>query len=88
MELNSKYGQVKIFTDNIEQEALSQVINMANSPLGENAHIRIMPDVHAGAGCTIGTTMKITNKICPNIVGVDIGCGVTLAKFSTDLLIV
>lgn len=84
MELNSKYGQVKIFTDNIEQEALSQVINMANSPLGENAHIRIMPDVHAGAGCTIGTTMRITDKICPNIVGVDIGCGVTLAKFSTD----
>lgn len=84
MELNSKYGQVKIFTDNIEQEALTQIINMANSPLGENAHIRIMPDVHAGAGCTIGTTMKITNKICPNIVGVDIGCGVTLAKFSTD----
>lgn len=86
MELNSKYGQVKIFTDNIEQEALSQVINMANSPLGENAHIRIMPDVHAGAGCTIGTTMKITDKVCPNLVGVDLGCGVTLAKFSTDFI--
>ena len=84
MELNSKYGQVKIFTDNIEQEALTQIINMANSPLGENAHIRIMPDCHAGAGCTIGTTMKITDKVCPNIVGVDIGCGVTLVKFSID----
>lgn len=84
MELNSKYGQVKIFTDNIEQEALTQIVNMANSPLGENAHIRIMPDCHAGAGCTIGTTMKITDKVCPNIVGVDIGCGVTLAKISID----
>lgn len=82
--LNTKYGNVKIFTDNIEQEALSQIVKMANSPLGENANIRIMPDCHAGAGCTIGTTMKITDKVCPNVVGVDIGCGVTLLNTNID----
>ncbi len=84
MKLNSKYGEVRIFTDNIEQDAISQVIELANSPLGENAHIRIMPDVHAGKGCVIGTTMKVTDKVCPNIVGVDIGCGVALAKTNLD----
>ena len=57
---------------------------MANSPIGENAHIRIMPDAHVGAGCTIGTTMIVTDKICPNTVGVDIGCGVSLAYTDID----
>ena len=84
MELNTKYGEVKIYAKTIEQEAISQIIQMANSPLGENAHIRIMPDCHAGAGCVIGTTMKITDKICPNLVGVDIGCGVDLIQVDYD----
>lgn len=78
MQLGSKYGEVKVFARTIEQDAISQIVQMANSPVGENAHIRIMPDAHAGAGCTIGTTMKITDKVCPNLVGVDIGCGVLL----------
>lgn len=77
-EMNSKYGVVKVFATTIEDEAIGQITEMANSPLGENAHIRIMPDAHAGAGCTIGTTMKITDKVCPNLIGVDIGCGVDL----------
>ena len=80
MELKTKYGEVKIFAKTIEEKALSQIINFANSPLGENSHIRIMSDCHAGAGCVIGTTMKITDKICPNLVGVDIGCGCNLVK--------
>lgn len=80
MELETKYGTIQIYVKTIEDEALSQIIQMANSPLGENANVRIMPDCHAGAGCTIGTTMRITNKVCPNLVGVDIGCGVTLAR--------
>lgn len=83
MEIETKYGIVKIFADTIDNETISQVIQMANSPLGENANIRIMPDCHAGAGCVIGTTMTIKDKICPNLVGVDIGCGVTLVK--TDI---
>lgn len=84
MELETKYGTIKIFARTIEEEALSQIITMVNSPLGENAHTRIMPDCHAGVGCVIGTTMKITDKVCPNLVGVDIGCGVTLAKTNID----
>lgn len=82
IELKTKYDTVKIFTDNVEQEALGQITQMANSPLGKDAHIRIMPDCHAGKGCTIGTTLKITDKVCPNLVGVDIGCGVTYAETS------
>lgn len=84
MELETKWGEVKIFAQTIENEAMSQIIQMANSPLGENADIRIMPDCHAGAGCVIGTTMKITDKVCPNLVGVDIGCGVTFIKTNID----
>ena len=83
MELNTKHGEIKIYAKTLEDEALAQIIKMANSPLGEGAHIRIMPDAHAGKGCTIGTTMRITDKVCPNIVGVDIACGMDLV--STDI---
>jgi len=87
--MDSRYGDVKIYAETFEQESLAQVIAIANSPLGENAHIRMMPDMHAGAGCAIGTTMVINDKVCPNLVGVDIGCGVCLVKtdidFSKDL---
>lgn len=88
MKLDSKHGEVIIYAQTIEQEAVSQIKEMADSPLGENAHIRIMPDAHAGAGCVIGTTMRITDKVCPNTVGVDIGCGmetVHLAEKDIDL---
>ncbi len=84
MIINSKYEEVVIYAQTIEQDAVGQIIEMSNSPLGENAHIRIMPDCHAGAGCVIGTTMKITDKACPNLVGVDIGCGVDLVKTDID----
>ena len=59
----------------VEDEALEQVRRMCNYALTENSRVRIMPDVHAGKGCTIGTTMTIMDKACPNVVGVDIGCG-------------
>lgn len=80
----TKHGEIEIYAKTVEQEAISQILEMANSPLGENAHIRIMPDCHAGAGCVIGTTMRITDKVCPNLVGVDIGCGVDLVKTNID----
>lgn len=78
--LKSKNGEITVFAETTENEAISRVIQMANSPLGEDAHIRIMPDCHAGAGCTIGTTMHITDRVCPNLVGVDIGCGMYVVK--------
>ena len=74
--LNGKYGSAQVYTDLIEQEAISQIIEMLNQPFAQNANVAIMPDVHAGAGCTIGTTMRISDCVVPNLVGVDIGCGV------------
>lgn len=74
----------KIYAKTIEKEAIDQIEKMAKSPLGKNAHIRIMPDCHAGAGCVIGTTMYITDKVCPNLVGVDIGCGVDYVETNID----
>ncbi len=85
MKLQSKYGEIKIFTENIEEGAISQIIKVGNSPLGEDAHIRVMPDCHVGKGCTIGTTLFINDKICPNLIGVDIGCGVDLIIINEDL---
>lgn len=85
MILNTKYGQVEIFAKTVTETTVGQVVKMANSPLGEGAHIRIMPDCHEGTGCTIGTTMYVTDKVCPNLVGVDIGCGVDLVQLDFDL---
>lgn len=75
IELQGKYATAKVFTDVVDNESISQVINLLNQPYIEGSRVRMMPDIHAGAGCTIGTTMTIKNKICPNLVGVDIGCG-------------
>ena len=73
--LKGKYGDAKVFTDNVEETATSQIINLLNQPFVEGSSIRIMPDVHAGAGCVIGFTANLTDKVIPNLVGVDIGCG-------------
>jgi tRNA-splicing ligase RtcB (3'-phosphate/5'-hydroxy nucleic acid ligase) len=80
IELNGKYNIAKVFTDNIEQTATSQIIELCNQEFIKGSKIRIMSDVHAGAGCTIGTTMTIKNKVVPNLVGVDIGCFVGETK--------
>lgn len=78
MLLQGKYDQAKVFTDNIDNEALSQIIELCNQEYAAESRIRIMPDCHAGMGCTIGTTMTITDKVCPSSVGVDIGCGMAV----------
>lgn len=81
-EIAGKKGKAICFTNAIEYEAISQIQAICNNPISENSNIRIMPDVHAGKGCTIGTTMTITDKVCPNIVGVDIGCGMYVIKLA------
>lgn len=68
-------SDLKIFTDNIEHEALSQIYTLVKQPAFSDCKVRIMPDVHAGAGCVIGFTADLGEKVIPNIVGVDIGCG-------------
>ena len=86
LELQGKFGTAKVFTDVVDNESISQVINLLNQPYIEGSKVRMMPDIHAGAGCTIGTTMTIKDKICPNLVGVDIGCGMELSVSKKRIL--
>lgn len=74
--IDGKYGTAKCYATNIEKSAIDQIAEMMDMPFTENANVAIMPDAHAGVGCVIGTTMKVKDKVCPNIVGVDIGCGI------------
>ncbi|MGM0379163.1 MAG: RtcB family protein [Bacillota bacterium] len=74
--VKGKYNAANIFIDNPEKSIISQIKNLCDQPFSYGSKIRIMPDAHVGAGCTIGTTMTINNAIVPNLVGVDIGCGV------------
>lgn len=73
---------VKIFTENIEEEALKQIERLLSIGTFQDCKIRIMPDVHAGAGCVIGFTGNLGDKVIPNIVGVDIGCGILVQPFA------
>lgn len=73
--VKGSYNDAKIFTDNVDESAVGQIIELCNQEFVKESKIRIMPDTHAGKGCTIGTTMTIQSKIVPNLVGVDIGCG-------------
>lgn len=77
---NSIGNEVKVFAETFEQEAYEQVKALADFAPYQNSKIRIMPDSHAGKGCTIGTTMTITDRFTPNLVGVDIGCGMLVVE--------
>ncbi len=88
MEIKGKVNTAVCYARVVEEEAIEQIRRMCDYPLAEGSKIRIMPDVHAGKGCTIGTTMTITDKVVPDMVGVDIGCGmytVNLGKVDIDL---
>lgn len=74
--LKGKYSEAKVFTNNIDNAAISQIIELLNQPFAKDSKIRIMPDVHAGKGCVIGFTANLGDIIPINLVGVDIGCGV------------
>lgn len=82
MELHGKHNTAKVFTDNVDELTISQVIGMLNEPFTKGSKIRIMPDTHAGKGSVIGTTMTITDKVVPNLVGVDIGCGMLCTELN------
>jgi RNA-splicing ligase RtcB len=75
IEIIGKYNIAKVFTNELDVASHVQIENLCNQSFAAESKIRLMPDVHAGAGCTIGTTMTIKDKIVPNLVGVDIGCG-------------
>ena len=80
IEIRGKHNSAKIYTNNLESTSQGQIQAMCDHEFTSGSIIRIMPDVHAGAGCTIGTTMTISDKVVPNIVGVDIGCGMNIVK--------
>ncbi len=80
IELKGQYNEAKIFTDIVDEASISQVMLLLEQEFVAGSKIRLMPDIHAGSGCTIGTTMTITDKIVPNLVGVDIGCGMECVK--------
>ena len=88
MEIKGKMNTAVCFAKIIEDEAVEQIRRMCDYEFTAGSRIRIMPDVHAGMGCTIGTTMTVKDKAVPNIVGVDIGCGmytVSLGKVKIDM---
>ena len=79
IQVNGKYNQAIIYTDVVDEASIARVQELCNQEFVDGQRIRLMPDIHAGAGCTIGTTMTIRDKIVPNLVGVDIGCGMAVA---------
>ncbi len=88
IEIKGKVNTAVCYAKVVEEEAIEQIRRMCDFPMTEGSKIRIMPDVHSGKGCTIGTTMTIADKVVPNVVGVDIGCGmftVDLGKQDIDL---
>lgn len=82
LEIKGKINTAICYAKIIDENAIEQIKRMCDYELTEGSRIRIMPDVHAGKGCTIGTTMTVADKVCPNIVGVDIGCGMYTVKLA------
>lgn len=78
--VEGNYTVAKVFTDLVDDNALTQIKTFCDMQAFAGAKIRVMPDVHAGKGCTIGTTMNIIDKVVPNMVGVDIGCGMRVIE--------
>ena len=81
--IHGKYNTAICYTSHLEESAAEQIQAVCDVVEFSGCKIRIMPDVHAGMGCTIGTTMTITDKIVPGMVGVDIGCGMETALIDT-----
>ena len=86
LEIKGKMNTAICYAKVIEDVAIEQIKRMCDYELTAGNKVRIMPDVHAGKGCTIGTTMTVTDKVCPNIVGVDIGCGMYTVKLADKSL--
>lgn len=85
-EIVGKYNKAKVYADIVEQEAYSQIQNLVNSKMIEGSKVAVMPDVHCGKSACIGFTQTIKDKVVPNLVGVDIGCGMLVLKVSKDFI--
>jgi RNA-splicing ligase RtcB len=84
IEITGKYNTAKVFTSSLDKNSREQIENLCNQAFVTGSIIRLMPDVHAGIGCTVGTTMTIGKEIVPYLVGVDIGCGMETVVFRAD----
>ena len=82
LEIKGKYATALCYARIIGDNAIEQIRRMCDYELTEGCSVRIMPDVHAGKGCTVGTTMTVKDKVCPNVVGVDIGCGMYTVRLA------
>ncbi|MBQ8137683.1 MAG: RtcB family protein [Clostridia bacterium] len=80
IEIQGRYNTAICYTDTLQESAREQIREMCDQRIFSGSKIRIMPDVHAGKGCTIGTTMTVTDKAVPNLAGVDIGCGMETVR--------
>ena len=78
IKLKGKFTDAIIYSGEPEYKAIKTVQDLIDSPVSEGSQVRIMPDYHQGAGCVIGTTMTIKDKVCPNLTGVDLNCGVSV----------
>lgn len=80
IEVQGKHNKAVVYTENVCEKAVGQIIEICNQEFTGESKIRIMPDCHKGKGCVIGTTMTIRDKVVPNLVGVDIGCGLDVVR--------
>ncbi|MEI5994666.1 RtcB family protein [Candidatus Enterococcus mansonii] len=83
--IKGKYNEAQVFTDMLEESTIGQIMSLCNQEFAKESQIRIMPDTHTGSGCVIGTTMTIQDKVVPNLVGVDIGCGLHVVKLNKSI---
>lgn len=83
--VKGKYNEAIVYTDNVEDSTIGQIMSLCNQAYFKESRIRIMPDTHTGTGCVIGTTMTIKDKVVPNLVGVDIGCGVSVVQLNKSI---
>ncbi len=84
LEIKGQKATALCYATIIEEDAIEQIRRMCDQDFTEGCRVRIMPDVHAGKGCTIGTTMTVRDKAVPNVVGVDIGCGMYTVNLGTQ----
>ncbi|HSQ89786.1 RtcB family protein [Romboutsia sp.] len=85
MEIKGSNNSAIVFANNVDSVTIGQIINLCNQETFKESKIRVMPDCHAGKGCTIGTTITLTDKVVPNLVGVDIGCGMATVMMDMNL---
>ena len=83
IELQGKYNTAKVMTDELDEGSTSQIIKMMNHQAFKDSSVRIMPDCHLGKGSVIGFTATMTDKVIPNVIGVDIGCSISIGKIES-----